>query len=77
VSSPCLFSVIDAQYCTGLIEILGRINTDGNRGCGEGNDSGGGGAGGTVFIISPVGLNVNQATTRISANGPFVVPRHR
>jgi hypothetical protein len=36
---------------TGLITLNGTLNTNGKRGCGSGNDSGGGGAGGTVFVV--------------------------
>ena len=36
---------------TGSVTVDGTIDTTGQRGCGNGNDSAGGGAGGTVFIV--------------------------
>jgi len=36
---------------TGLVDIQGTVSAAGRRGCGTGNDSGGGGAGGTLFIV--------------------------
>ena len=36
---------------TGSLSIDGQINADGKRGCGTGNDSAGGGAGGSVLLI--------------------------
>jgi len=50
-----------------VVNINGRITTDGRRGCASGNDSAGGGAGGTVLIIGDT-VNVGQ-TARISARG--------
>ena len=35
----------------GTITINGTLDANGRRGCGIGNDSGGGGAGGTVFVV--------------------------
>jgi len=35
----------------GVVSIDGVIDANGRRGCGDGNDSAGGGAGGTVFIV--------------------------
>ncbi len=49
------------------VNISGRITTDGNRGCALGNDSAGGGAGGTILIIGDT-VNVYE-TARISARG--------
>ncbi|MDX2090618.1 MAG: MopE-related protein [Kofleriaceae bacterium] len=52
---------------TGQITIAGTIDANGKRGCGIGNDSGGGGAGGTVLIA---GDNVTiDATATVSAAG--------
>ncbi|HEX2568485.1 MAG TPA: MopE-related protein [Polyangia bacterium] len=52
---------------TGAVTVNGRINADGNRGCANGNDSGGGGAGGAVLIV---GDQVSiGATAVISASG--------
>ncbi|MDI1476217.1 vWA domain-containing protein [Polyangium sp. y55x31] len=51
----------------GKIDIAGGISADGHRGCAAGNDSAGGGAGGSILII---GDHVNVASTaRISAHG--------
>ncbi|MFO0681503.1 MAG: MopE-related protein [Sandaracinus sp.] len=36
---------------TGSIQIDGTVTAHGRRGCGTGNDSGGGGAGGSIFIV--------------------------
>ena len=49
------------------VTINGRITTDGRRGCAQGNDSAGGGAGGTILIIGDT-VTVGQ-TARISARG--------
>jgi hypothetical protein len=52
---------------TGVISIAGTIDANGKRGCGNGNDSAGGGAGGTIFIVAD---SVAIATTaKISAAG--------
>jgi hypothetical protein len=52
---------------TGVVNISGRVTADGMRGCSQGNDSAGAGAGGTILII---GDTVNVAeTARISARG--------
>jgi MYXO-CTERM domain-containing protein len=52
---------------TGHIDIAGRVIADGFRGCSSGNDSAGGGAGGTVILV---GDDVDiAATARISAHG--------
>ena len=51
----------------GTVTIDGTLDANGKRGCGIGNDSGGGGAGGTVFVV---GDNVTiGASARISAAG--------
>ena len=47
---------------TGSIQIDGTVTANGRRGCGTGNDSGGGGAGGTVFIV---GDNVAVGTAGV------------
>ncbi len=52
---------------TGVVNISGRVSSDGTRGCSQGNDSAGAGAGGTVLIIGDT-VNVFQ-TARISARG--------
>ncbi len=51
----------------GSIEIAGKLIADGKRGCGSGNDSAGGGAGGTVLVASD--NVVIDGTARISAAG--------
>jgi MYXO-CTERM domain-containing protein len=51
----------------GAVNIFGRVTADGFRGCSEGNDSAGAGAGGTVLIIGDT-VNVYQ-TARVSARG--------
>jgi hypothetical protein len=51
----------------GTITIDGTLDANGRRGCGIGNDSGGGGAGGTIFVV---GEQVNiGATAVITAAG--------
>lgn len=51
----------------GMIDIAGGVTADGHRGCSSGNDSAGGGAGGSILII---GDTVKIAeTARISAHG--------
>ncbi|MBL9016279.1 MAG: VWA domain-containing protein [Myxococcales bacterium] len=51
----------------GLVTINGTIEATGKRGCGIENDSGGGGAGGTIFVV---GDNVSiGATALITAAG--------
>lgn len=52
---------------TGSVTINGTIDTTGRRGCGDGNDSAGGGAGGTVFIVGEI-VTIG-GTARISAAG--------
>ncbi len=39
---------------TGSLVMNGIVRTDGNRGCGHGNDSAGGGAGGSVLLVGDV-----------------------
>ncbi len=59
--------VLAAVTGTGTVTIDGTVNTDGSRGCGNGNDSAGGGAGGTLLIV---GQTVTiGAAARISAAG--------
>lgn len=60
-----LAAVTPAQ--TGTITIDGAIDANGKRGCGIGNDSGGGGAGGTVLIAGDA-VTIG-ATARVSAAG--------
>ncbi len=52
---------------TGLVTIDGKVNADGFRGCSSGNDSAGGGAGGSILIVGDV-ITVSS-TARISAHG--------
>lgn len=51
----------------GVLSIDGRVSADGNRGCASGNDSAGGGAGGTVLIIGDT-VRISE-TARVSAHG--------
>jgi hypothetical protein len=52
---------------TGTIQIDGLVTANGRRGCGTGNDSGGGGAGGSIFVV---GDQVTIGTTgRVTAAG--------
>ncbi|MCA9676094.1 MAG: hypothetical protein KC464_13730, partial [Myxococcales bacterium] len=51
----------------GTISIAGTVDADGKRGCGWENDSGGGGAGGTVLIVGET-VTVTS-TARITAAG--------
>jgi MYXO-CTERM domain-containing protein len=44
--------VLTALTGAGTVSIQGLVIADGRRGCGTGNDSGGGGAGGTLFIVA-------------------------
>jgi len=61
-----VLAALDATQ-TGALSIAGRVDTNGRRGCGDGNDSAGGGAGGTIFLV---GDNVAiAATARITAAG--------
>jgi hypothetical protein len=52
---------------TGALVINGFIDANGNRGCGEHNDSGGGGAGGSVLLIGDT-VTVG-ATAKVTAAG--------
>jgi MYXO-CTERM domain-containing protein len=64
----------------GTVRIEGTVDAGGKRGCGQGNDSGGGGAGGTVLIVGSLvevtgSANVSAAgglggDTNASANVP-------
>ncbi len=52
---------------TGKLDIDGRVSANGFRGCASGNDSAGGGAGGTVVLV---GDDVDiSATGRVTAHG--------
>jgi hypothetical protein len=52
---------------SGLVTLNGTLNANGKRGCGSGNDSGGGGAGGTIFVV---GDHVDVgATANVTAQG--------
>lgn len=60
-----LFAANDSQ--SGELRIDGTIDVDGNRGCGHGNDSAGGGAGGTLVVV---GDSVTiGATASLTARG--------
>jgi MYXO-CTERM domain-containing protein len=52
---------------TGTLTINGRIDANGNRGCGSGNDSAGGGAGGALLLIGDT-VTVG-ATAVVTAGG--------
>ena len=52
---------------SGALNIQGRVSADGWRGCGKGNDSAGGGAGGTVVLVGDT-ITVG-AQARVSAAG--------
>ena len=52
---------------TGKLTVLGRVTADGGRGCGIGNDSAGGGAGGSVLLVGD-SISVG-ANARVSAAG--------
>jgi hypothetical protein len=52
---------------TGTLTVNGTINANGMRGCASGNDSAGGGAGGTVLLIGDT-VNIG-ATARVLAAG--------
>lgn len=52
---------------TGVLTIQGRIVANGQRGCSSGNDSAGGGAGGTILLIGDT-VNITQHA-RILARG--------
>jgi hypothetical protein len=60
-----LFAANAAQ--TGVLRIEGRVTADGNRGCASGNDSAGGGAGGTILLIGDT-VQV-AASARVSSHG--------
>ncbi|MCX5748081.1 MAG: VWA domain-containing protein, partial [Proteobacteria bacterium] len=58
---------VDATVGVATVTVNGTLDANGKRGCGIGNDSGGGGAGGTVFVV---GEQVNiGATALITAAG--------
>jgi Putative metal-binding motif len=59
--------VLFAGRTGSVVTIDGRITSDGMRGCASGNDSAGGGAGGTILIIGDT-VTVGP-TARISARG--------
>jgi len=62
---PILLAGLDGG--NGVVTINGTLDANGRRGCGIGNDSGGGGAGGTIFVV---GEQVNiGATALITAAG--------
>ena len=52
---------------TGVMTIEGRIVGHGERGCSSGNDSAGGGAGGTILLVGDT-VNITQ-TARVLARG--------
>ncbi|MEM1417907.1 MAG: vWA domain-containing protein, partial [Myxococcota bacterium] len=53
---------------TGSVTIAGTLDADGKRGCGTGNDSGGGGAGGTILVVADV-LTVADTAVLSAAGG--------
>jgi len=53
---------------TGRLEVYGKITAQGNRGCGDGNDSGGGGAGGSIILLATSQLLVG-ATSVVTVEG--------
>jgi len=59
--------VLAAVGGTGMITMNGTIDASGKRGCGDGNDSAGGGAGGTVFIAGDT-VTIG-ASAQVSAAG--------
>jgi MYXO-CTERM domain-containing protein len=52
----------------GLVDIRGQVRADGGPACGSGNDSAGGGAGGTVLIVGD-GVTVGPAALVSAAGG--------
>ncbi len=52
---------------TGKLNIQGRVTADGRRGCGKGNDSAGGGAGGSLLLVGDT-VTIG-AKARVSAAG--------
>ncbi|MCS6900044.1 MAG: MopE-related protein [Myxococcales bacterium] len=60
-----LFAANAAQ--SGVLWIEGRVTADGNRGCASGNDSAGGGAGGTILLVGDTVKIAGSA--RISSHG--------
>ena len=56
-----------AEDGSGEVSVLGRVSADGWRGCGHGNDSAGGGAGGTVLVLGDR-VHIGPAA-RVSAEG--------
>jgi hypothetical protein len=60
-----LFAATDAG--DGHLQLAGRVLADGFRGCASGNDSAGGGAGGTVLLIGDT-VDI-LSTARVSAHG--------
>ena len=61
-----LFAANAAQ--TGTLTIQGTVDANGNRGCGSGNDSAGGGAGGSVLLIGDT-VNVSSMASVLAAGG--------
>ena len=53
---------------TGTVTINGRLDANGRRGCGNGNDSAGGGAGGTVVVAAGL-IEVGQNAVITAAGG--------
>ncbi len=61
-----LFAANAAQM--GTMNIAGTVSAKGNRGCGSGNDSAGGGAGGTVLLIGDT-ITVTPSAVVTAAGG--------
>ncbi|MBA2699046.1 MAG: VWA domain-containing protein, partial [Nocardioidaceae bacterium] len=53
---------------TGQITINGVLDATGKRGCGDGNDSAGGGAGGTIFVVAQT-VTIGATAVITSAGG--------
>jgi hypothetical protein len=61
---------------TGTLTIHGRVTANGNRGCGSGNDSAGGGAGGTVLLIGDnVTIGAQAAVLAAGGRGGDTQPK--
>ncbi len=52
----------------GFVTIDGTLDANGRRGCGNGNDSAGGGAGGTIFVVGET-VNIGATAVVTAAGG--------
>jgi len=59
---------VDPSATVATVTINGTVDANGKRGCGIGNDSGGGGAGGTVFVVGEQ-VNIGQTALITAAGG--------